>query len=261
MSTPHQATAESSSGSNTQDVDVAAVLKTLQNLSIEDTEEQVLRAKIAAQGATVKEALEILFLYLAKVKEQGVKITEQGAKIEEQDSKTGYQAAVIAEQDEKLAYQDAVIAEEKDASVKDALKTLSVIAFKDAAIVERDEKLAYQDAVIAEQGAKLAEQATNLNAQAATIASLNAQLAQQDTQTASQAAVVGGGERCPADKQSPTLPHVIDITDFDISKLKMLHQILKIDPNYVIAGCSVAETIEIVEGKIFEEEPDWTDEE
>jgi hypothetical protein len=222
MSTPHQATAESSSGSNTQDVDVAAVLKTLQNLSIEDTEEQVLRAKIAAQGATVKEALEILFLYLAKVKEQGVKITEQGAKIEEQDSKTGYQAAVIAEQDEKLAY---------------------------------------QDAVIAEQGAKLAEQATNLNAQAATIASLNAQLAQQDTQTASQAAVVGGGERCPADKQSPTLPHVIDITDFDISKLKMLHQILKIDPNYVIAGCSVAETIEIVEGKIFEEEPDWTDEE
>jgi hypothetical protein len=247
MSTPHQATAESSSGSNTQDVDVAAVLKTLQNLSIEDTEEQVLRAKIAAQGATVKEALEILFLYLAKVKEQGVKITEQGAKIEEQDSKTGYQAAVIAEQDEKLAYQDAVIAEEKDASVKDALKTLSVIAFKDAAIVERDEKLAYQ--------------ATNLNAQAATIASLNAQLAQQDTQTASQAAVVGGGERCPADKQSPTLPHVIDITDFDISKLKMLHQILKIDPNYVIAGCSVAETIEIVEGKILEEEPDWTDEE
>jgi hypothetical protein len=233
MSTPHQATAESSSGSNTQDVDVAAVLKTLQNLSIEDTEEQVLRAKI----------------------------TEQGAKIEEQDSKIGYQAAVIAEQDEKLAYQDAVIAEEKDASVKDALETLSVIAFKDAAIVERDEKLAYQDAVIAEQGAKLAEQATNLNAQAATIASLNAQLAQQDTQTASQAAVVGGGERCPADKQSLTLPHVIDITDFDISKLKMLHQILKIDPNYVIAGCSVAETIEIVEGKILEEEPDWTDEE
>jgi hypothetical protein len=222
MSTPHQATAESSSGSNTQDVDVAAVLKTLQNLSIEDTEEQVLRAKIAAQGATVKEALEILSLYLAKVKEQGAKITEQGAKIEEQDSKIGYQAAVIAEQDEKLAY---------------------------------------QDAVIAEQGAKLAEQATNLNAQAATIASLNAQLAQQDTQTASQAAVVGGGERCPADKQSPTLPHVIDITDFDISKLKMLHQILKIDPNYVIAGCSVAETIEIVEGKILEEEPDWTDEE
>jgi hypothetical protein len=140
-------------------------------------------------------------------------------------AKVKEQGAKLEEQDNKLAYAAAILS-------------------------EQEEKLAHQATVIAEQKNKLGWQTDNLQQQAYTIEQLNTwltQLVKQDAMAALRAVSVP-----PADKQSPTVPHIIDITDFDLPKLKMFHQILKIEPNYAIAGKSVSETIKIVQEKLYE---------
>ena len=111
---------------------------------------------------------------------------------------------------------------------------------------------------IAEQDAKIAEQDAKIAAQDAKIAELFAKLAQQDidTKTANQGALAeldaDNRRNASCSAKSTTLPEVVDISNYTRSELKKLDLLLRLDPNYVIAGHTVDETIEIVESKVHD---------
>ena len=168
----------------------------------------------------------------------GKKIADQDAKIAAYAPSQFTAGKKIAEQDAKIAEQDAKIAAYAQFTAG------KKIAEQDAKIAEQDAKIAAQDAKIAAQDAKIAE--------------LFAKLAQQDidTKTANQGALAeldaDNRRNASCSAKSTTLPEVVDISNYTRSELKKLDLLLRLDPNYVIAGHTVDETIEIVESKVHD---------
>lgn len=109
-------------------------------------------------------------------------------------------------------------------------------------ITEQDVEIAAQDLKIAAQDAKIAE--------------LSAKLVQQDinTKTAKQCAFAeqdaGNRRNASCSAKSTILPQVVDISNYTPGKHRKLELLLQLDPNYVIAGHTVAETQKIVESKL-----------
>lgn len=159
----------------------------------------------------------------------------------------------------KIADQDAKIA----AYAPSQFTTGKKIAEQDAKIAEQDAKIAaYAQFTagkkIAKQDAKIAAQDAKIAAQDAKIAELFAKLAQQyiDTKTAKQGALAeldaDNRRNASCSAKSTTSPQVVDISNYTRSELTKFDLLLQLDPNYVIAGHTVDETIEIVESKVHD---------